>query len=257
MNGPVVLVIVGGFGIGTGGEEDATARALSPFFDRAYRLYPHARLETSGPAVGLPEGQMGSSEQLRIAESEKYPHVTYFFNGGREAPFSLEDRILVPSPNDVPTYDLKPEMSAVEVTDRLLEALDRETYGFVLVNYANPDMVGQTGSLEAAIRAVEVVDACLDRVTAAVLGRGGTLLITSDHGNLERMIAPESGSPRPAHTTGAVPIFWVTDPVDGRGITDGGLADVAPSVCKLVNIEVPEEMSGRCLLVGDPSFSNS
>ena len=118
-------------------------------------------------------------------------------------------------------------------------------------------MVGQTGSLEAAIRAVEVVDACLDRVTAAVLGRGGTLLITSDHGSLERMIAPESGSPRPAHTTGPVPIFWVTDPVDGRGITDGGLADVVPSVCKLVNIEVPEEMSGRCLLVGDPSFSNS
>jgi 2,3-bisphosphoglycerate-independent phosphoglycerate mutase len=517
MKGPVVLVVLDGFGIGTGGEEDATARALTPFFDRAYQLYPHAKLVTSGPAVGLPEGQMGNSEvghmtlgagriidqdivriqraldrgqlesnpafadlldaavrgpgrlhmlglvsdggvhsslghldailsvlerrgvtpivhaftdgrdtpprsalewvapleerlrraggaiatlsgryhgmdrdrrwdrvarayraivlregievataveavekgygrdegdefitpsvvvgapgitdgevvlffnfradrvrqltnalarvkeealgrevqelrrvelggiatwteydaefglpvvfgsaditdsfgelvsraglrQLRIAETEKYAHVTYFFSGGREEPFSSEDRILVPSPTDVPTYDFKPEMSAIEVTDRLLEALDRENYTFVLVNYANPDMVGHTGIMEAAIRAVETVDACLDRVTAAVLARGGTLLITADHGNLELMVDPETGSPHTAHTTGPVPILWVIDPVGGRGITDGGLADVAPSLCRLIGIEVPEEMTGHCFLVGDPSFSNS
>jgi 2,3-bisphosphoglycerate-independent phosphoglycerate mutase len=196
-------------------------------------------------------------KQLRIAETEKYAHVTYFFNGGREEPFPGEDRILVPSPKDVPTYDLKPEMSAIEVTDRLIEALERESYAFVLVNYANPDMVGHTGMIPAAVRAVEVVDACLDRVTAAVLARGGTLLITSDHGNSEQMVDPETGTPHTAHTTNPVPVLWVVDPAEGRGVIDGGLSDVAPTLCKLTQLEVPEEMTGRCLLTGDLRFSSS
>jgi 2,3-bisphosphoglycerate-independent phosphoglycerate mutase len=195
--------------------------------------------------------------QLRIAETEKYAHVTYFFNGGIEDAWPGEDRILVPSPKDVPTYDLKPEMSAIEVTDRLLEALEREPYSFVLVNYANPDMVGHTGVIPASVRAVEVVDACLDRLTAAVLARRGTLLITSDHGNIEQMLNPESGAPHTAHTTNPVPVLWIVDPREGRGITDGGLSDVAPTLCKLLHIEVPKEMTGRCLLVGDPPSSSS
>jgi 2,3-bisphosphoglycerate-independent phosphoglycerate mutase len=186
--------------------------------------------------------------QLRIAETEKYAHVTYFFNGGREESFPGEDRILVPSPKDVPTYDLKPEMSGIEVTDRLLEALS-EDYAFVLVNYANPDMVGHTGVAPAAIRAVEVVDSCLDRLTATVLERGGTLLITADHGNVEQMVDPETGQPHTAHTTNPVPLYWIIDPADGHRVENGGLCDIAPTLCSLLALEVPTEMTGRNLVV--------
>jgi 2,3-bisphosphoglycerate-independent phosphoglycerate mutase len=186
--------------------------------------------------------------QLRIAETEKYAHVTYFFNGGREEPFPDEDRILVPSPKDVATYDQKPEMSALEVTDRLLDALAREDYAFVLLNYANPDMVGHTGVIPAAVRAVEVVDACLDRVTGAVLAAGGTLLVTADHGNLEQLLDPETGGPHTAHTTNPVPLIWVVDPADGRGLDDGALADIAPTLCALLGLEPAPEMTGRSLL---------
>ncbi|MEE8558677.1 MAG: 2,3-bisphosphoglycerate-independent phosphoglycerate mutase [Myxococcota bacterium] len=214
------------------------------------------RLPTVFPPIEVPASlgevlSLRGLKQLRIAETEKYAHVTYFFSCGREEPFSGEDRILIPSPRDVATYDLKPEMSAVEVTDRLIEALEHEDYAFVLVNYANPDMVGHTGIQAAAIRAIEVVDACLDRVCQAVLARGGTVLITSDHGNVERMIDPETGSPHTAHTTNRVPITWVVDPPTGT-VQDGGLADVAPSLCLLLNLEVPAEMTGRCL-ISDPS----
>jgi 2,3-bisphosphoglycerate-independent phosphoglycerate mutase len=164
--------------------------------------------------------------QLRIAETEKYAHVTYFFNGGREEPFAGEDRILVPSPKDVPTYDLKPEMSAVEVTDRLLEALERNDYSFVLVNY----------------------DACLDRLCAAVLARGGTLLVTADHGNVEQLLDPDSGGPHTAHTTNPVPLYWIVERAAGRSLAAGGLADLAPSLCELLGLAVPDAMNGRSLL---------
>jgi 2,3-bisphosphoglycerate-independent phosphoglycerate mutase len=186
--------------------------------------------------------------QLRIAETEKYPHVTYFFNGGREDPFPGEDRILVPSPRDVPTYDLKPEMSAVEVTDRLIRAIERNDYAFVLLNYANPDMVGHTGMIPSCVRAVEVVDACLDRLTTAVLGRGGTLLITSDLGNIEQLVDPDSGGPHTAHTTNPVPLYWVTGDAESRGLSEGGLSDLAPTLCELLGLPAPDAMSGRSLL---------
>ncbi|MDX1648674.1 MAG: 2,3-bisphosphoglycerate-independent phosphoglycerate mutase, partial [Myxococcota bacterium] len=185
--------------------------------------------------------------QLRVAETEKYAHVTFFFNGGIEEPFPGEDRILVPSPRDVPTYDHKPEMSAPAVTEKLLAALD-EDYAFVLVNYANPDMVGHTGILPAAVKAVETIDACLDRVVEGVLARGGDVLITADHGNCEQMRDPETGDPHTAHTTNPVPIWWATSDPAGRYLRDGGLADVAPTLLELMDIPVPEEMTGRSLI---------
>jgi 2,3-bisphosphoglycerate-independent phosphoglycerate mutase len=188
-------------------------------------------------------------KQLRAAETEKYAHVTFFFNGGLEQPFPGEDRILVPSPRDVATYDQKPEMSAALVTDRLLARLEEQAYDFVLVNYANPDMVGHTGVLPAAIKAVETVGACLARVTSSVLAKGGCVLITADHGNCEQMIDPESGGPHTAHTTNPVPIWWVTRDPAGRRLRDGTLADLAPTVLELLGLPVPKEMTGRSLLV--------
>ena len=194
--------------------------------------------------------------QLRIAETEKYAHVTYFFNGGVEPPAKGEARILVPSPSDVPTYDRKPEMSAVQVTDELLAALERGSPDFVLVNYANPDMVGHTGVIPAAVRAVEVVDACLDRLCAAVLARGGNLLISADHGNVEQLVDEATGQPHTAHTTNPVPIWWVTDDSGGRSLVDGGLADVAPTLCELLGLAPSPEMTGRSLLECAPSSSS-
>jgi 2,3-bisphosphoglycerate-independent phosphoglycerate mutase len=190
------------------------------------------------------------ARQLRIAETEKYAHVTYFFNGGREEPFANEDRILIPSPRDVPTYDLKPEMSAVAVTDALLDALAKHDYRFVLVNYANPDMVGHTGVIPAGIRAVETVDACLARLCEAVLARDGALLITADHGNIEQLIDPETGGPHTAHTTNPVPLVAL-----GTGITTlragGALCDVAPTILELLGLEQPSAMTGRTLAERD------
>jgi len=186
--------------------------------------------------------------QLRIAETEKYAHVTFFFNCGLEEPFPGEHRILVPSPRDVPTYDHKPEMSAHQVTERLLAQLDETPYAFVLVNYANPDMVGHTGVLPAAVKAVETIDACLERVCEAVLAKGGELLVTADHGNCELMVDPATGEPHTAHTTNPVPIWWVTRNPRGRGLRDGGLADVAPTVLDLLGLPRPTEMTGRSLL---------
>jgi 2,3-bisphosphoglycerate-independent phosphoglycerate mutase len=187
--------------------------------------------------------------QLRIAETEKYAHVTYFFNAGAETPFEGEDRIMIPSPRDVPTYDRKPEMSAIEVTDALVGAIDAASppLAFVLVNYANPDMVGHTGVMDASIRAVETVDACLARLCDCVLAHSGTLLITADHGNIEQLIDPETGGPHTAHTTNPVPIWWVTR-APGAALRDGGLADVAPTLCELLAMPVPEEMTGQSLI---------
>jgi 2,3-bisphosphoglycerate-independent phosphoglycerate mutase len=187
--------------------------------------------------------------QLRIAETEKYAHVTFFFNCGRETPFSGEDRVLVPSPRDVPTYDHKPEMNAFQVTDELCSRLDSGDYDFVLVNYANPDMVGHTGILAAATKAVEAIDACLERALSTLLARGGTALVTADHGNCELMIDPVTGRPHTAHTTNPVPIWWVTRHPRGRRLGDGGLADIAPTLLELLELPIPVEMTGRSLLV--------
>lgn len=189
--------------------------------------------------------------QLRMAETEKYAHVTFFFNNGREAPFDGEDRALIPSPRDVDTYDHKPEMSAEPLTRELLARLDARDYAFVLVNYANPDMVGHTGVLQAAVKAVETVDACLDRVSQKILELGGTALITADHGNCELMIDPADGGPHTAHTTNPVPIYWVTADAGGRHLRDGGLADLAPTVLELLGLPVPDEMTGHTLIVPD------
>jgi 2,3-bisphosphoglycerate-independent phosphoglycerate mutase len=187
--------------------------------------------------------------QLRVAETEKYAHVTFFFNCGREQPFPGEERVLVPSPRDVPTYDHKPEMSAYSVTEKLLQLVAREDWAFILVNYANPDMVGHTGVLHAAVKAVETIDACLARAVEAVLEKGGDVLITADHGNCELMRDPETGEPHTAHTTNPVPIWWATGRAEGRRLRDGGLADVAPSVLELLGLPAPPEMTGRSLLV--------
>jgi 2,3-bisphosphoglycerate-independent phosphoglycerate mutase len=187
--------------------------------------------------------------QLRVAETEKYAHVTFFFNCGIEEPFPGEERLLVPSPRDVPTYDHKPEMSAYTVTEKLLHSIAREDWAFILVNYANPDMVGHTGVLPAAVKAVETVDACLARAVDAVLAKDGDVLITADHGNCERMVDPETGEPHTAHTTNPVPIWWATRHAAGRGLRDGGLADVAPTLLELLELPAPREMTGKSLIV--------
>jgi 2,3-bisphosphoglycerate-independent phosphoglycerate mutase len=187
--------------------------------------------------------------QLRMAETEKYAHVTFFFNCGVEEPFPNEDRVLVPSPRDVATYDHKPEMSARPLTEELLRRIADGDYGFILVNYANPDMVGHTGVLPAAVKAVETIDACLERVAEAVLARGGSILLTADHGNCEQMIDPGSGGPHTAHTTNPVPLYWIARDPGGRRLRDGTLADLAPTLLELLGLAQPPEMTGRSLLV--------
>ena len=210
-------------------------------------------LTTLFPAIEL-EGILGEVvadaglAQLRIAETEKYAHVTFFLNGGREELFPGEERILVPSPK-VATYDLQPEMSAGEVTDRLVEAVSGGAFGLLVVNYANGDMVGHTGNLDAAISAVETVDSCLGRLAAAIETVGGTLLITADHGNAEKMHDPVRGQPHTAHTSNPVPLV-----VMGAGaaqLRNGRLADVAPTVLELMGLAQPAAMTGESLL--DPA----
>ncbi|MGH8551567.1 MAG: 2,3-bisphosphoglycerate-independent phosphoglycerate mutase [Methylococcales bacterium] len=184
-------------------------------------------------------------DQLRLAETEKYAHVTFFFNGGSEEPYPGESRILVPSPK-VRTYDLKPEMSAYEVTDRLVEAVQIGRYGSIVCNYANCDMVGHTGVISAAVSAVETVDACLGRVIAAVKTSRGQLLITADHGNAEQMVDPMSGQAVTSHTLNPVPLVYFGG---ARNLLDGGnLADVAPTLLELMGLDKPSQMTGRSLL---------
>jgi 2,3-bisphosphoglycerate-independent phosphoglycerate mutase len=185
--------------------------------------------------------------QLRMAETEKYAHVTYFLNGGEEAPNPGEDRILVPSPK-VATYDLQPEMSAPELTDKAVAAIRSETYDLIVLNYANPDMVGHTGVLAAAIRAVETVDAGLGRIAAAIAAVGGALLVTADHGNCEMMRDPATGGPHTAHTTNPVPVLVVGR--DAPALADGRLADLAPTLLDLMELPKPAEMTGASLLRG-------
>lgn len=184
--------------------------------------------------------------QLRIAETEKYAHVTFFFNGGREEPFEGEDRILVASPQ-VTTYDQKPEMSALEVTDKLVEAIDAGRYDVVICNYANPDMVGHTGDMAATIRAIEALDACLGRVYDAVLAAGGEMLVTADHGNAEQMAGEDTGQPHTAHTSNPVPFIFVGRRPAQLAAT-GALCDVAPTMLALLDLPQPEEMTGSTLV---------
>jgi len=190
--------------------------------------------------------------QLRIAETEKYAHVTFFFNGGREEPFEWEDRILINSPN-VPTYDLQPEMSAPELTDRLIEAIESDKYDAIICNFANPDMVGHTGNLEATVKALEALDFCIGRIEAALKKSDGAMLITADHGNAEKMRDEESGQAHTAHTTNPVPLIYVgnRDILLDHG---GTLADLAPTMLDLMGLDKPTEMNGHSLITSQQTL---
>lgn len=184
-------------------------------------------------------------KQLRIAETEKYPHVTFFMSGGREEKFPGEERILIDSPK-VATYDLKPEMSAYEVTEALLKEIEADKFDAIILNYANPDMVGHSGKLEPTIKAVEAVDECLGKVVDAIIAKGGIAIITADHGNADEVLNPD-GSPNTAHTTNPVPVI-----VTKKGITlrqDGILGDLAPTMLDLLGLQQPKEMTGKTLIV--------
>jgi 2,3-bisphosphoglycerate-independent phosphoglycerate mutase len=188
--------------------------------------------------------------QLRIAETEKYAHVTYFFNGGREKPFELEDRILVPSPKEVATYDLKPEMSAYKVTEMLLERLPEKDYRLVVLNFANGDMVGHTGKMAAAVAACEAVDKCLGRVVEHFTALKGVVIITADHGNAEIMSNPETHGPFTAHSSNPVPFVLISDRYKNRNLRHGGsLRDIAPTILRIMDLPLPPEMDGECLLL--------
>jgi len=204
------------------------------------------------PPVVLKEilGEIISSQglkQLRIAETEKYAHVTYFFNGGEEKPFENEDRCLVPSPRDVPTYDYKPQMSAVAVTDEVLQRIASDRYDLIVLNFANMDMVGHTGKLEAAIEAVQTVDQCVGRIVDAVHAKAGAVLITADHGNAETII-DDNGHVHTAHTTNPVHLVLVDDSRKQARLKPGVLGDVAPTILKLMGIAQPEQMTGKSLI---------
>ncbi len=189
-------------------------------------------------------------KQFRCAETEKFPHVTFFFNDYRDDPFEGEDRFMAPSPREVATYDEKPEMSAHEVTEGILKALDSKQYDVLILNYANGDMVGHTGSIPAAIKAIETVDECVGKVVAKVQELGGALIITADHGNCEQMIDPNTGDPFTAHTTYDVPLIVVDDDCKGRRLREGGtLADMTPTALDILGLDKPAEMTGASLLL--------
>lgn len=202
---------------------------------------PFALTHTLGDVVAA-----AGLRQLRLAETEKYPHVTFFLNGGNEDKHKGEDRCLIPSPK-VATYDMQPEMSADQVLSALLDAINNQSHDLIIVNFANPDMVGHTGVLEAAIKAVEVVDQALDKVISALNACGGTMLLTADHGNCELMWDAASNSPHTAHTTNPVPIYWIGAPSHHQ-LRDGGLSDLAPSLLELLGLPVPSEMTGHSLI---------
>ncbi len=207
-------------------------------------LFPPQSMEDILGAVVSKAGKT----QLRMAETEKYPHVTYFLNGGEETPYPGEDRIMVPSPK-VATYDLQPEMSAPELTEKAVAAIGSGKYDLIVLNFANPDMVGHTGSLPAAIKACETVDAGLGRIAEAIRKAGGALLVTADHGNAELMKDPVTGGPHTAHTTNPVPVLLIGGPKDAK-LGDGRLADIAPTLLALLGLPQPAAMTGRSLVQG-------
>jgi 2,3-bisphosphoglycerate-independent phosphoglycerate mutase len=215
--------------------------ALNPFL---LTLFPP---QSMADILGEVVGKAGLT-QLRMAETEKYPHVTYFLNGGEETPYPGEDRIMVPSPK-VATYDLQPEMSAPELTEKAVQAIGSGKYDLIVLNFANPDMVGHTGSLPAAIKAVETVDTGLARIADAIAAAGGRLLVTADHGNCEMMRDPTTGGPHTAHTTNPVPVLLHNAPT-GTTLRDGRLADLAPTLLALLGLPQPAAMTGQSLLRG-------
>ena len=204
-------------------------------------MYPKPEIKNT---LGAWVAQQGK-RQFRLAETEKYPHVTFFLNGGEEEPSQGEDRFMPKSP-DVATYDLQPEMSSGEVTEQFVKAI-RDGYDLIVVNYANPDMVGHTGDLEAAMRACAAVDAGLAQVLDALQEMGGAMLLTADHGNCEMMIDPETGGPHTAHTLNPVPVALIGGP-EGAGLRSGRLADIAPTLLHLMQLPIPDEMTGECLI---------
>jgi 2,3-bisphosphoglycerate-independent phosphoglycerate mutase len=251
---------------------DRARQLTRPFTDTDFDGFPRERVPSLGTFISMtqykaefpiqaafPPEQIRNSlgeyiaakglHQLRIAETEKYAHVTFFFNGGEERVFKGEDRILVPSP-DVATYDLKPEMSAPEVTDKLVEAINSRKYDVIICNYANADMVGHTGDFDAAVKAIESIDACLGRVVDATLKAGGELLITADHGNAEQMKSyiteKVRGQAHTAHTGNLVPLLYIGRPAESMPGT-GALCDIAPTLLYLMGMKLPEEMTGRPL----------
>ncbi|MFA6807472.1 MAG: 2,3-bisphosphoglycerate-independent phosphoglycerate mutase [Eubacteriales bacterium] len=208
------------------------------------KAFPPQNLENTMGKVLEKNGQ----KQLRIAETEKYAHVTFFFNGGVEEPSDGEERCLIPSPN-VATYNLKPEMSAYEITDTLLKKMEENEYDVVVLNFANADMVGHTGNMEATVKGLEAVDVCIGKIADEMLRRGATLLITADHGNAECMIDTETGSPLTCHTLNKVPFIIVDDYFKGRVLRSGAaLCDIAPTMLDLLEIDIPKEMTGKSLL---------
>ena len=213
----------------------------------------HFKLPVAFPPVSMKQvlGEVVSNQglgQLRIAETEKYAHVTYFFNGGVEEPFDQEDRCLIPSPREIATYDLKPEMSAVAVTDEVVSRIKSRRYDLIVLNLANMDMVGHTGILDAAIKACETVDNCLERIVAEVKSWGGVAMITADHGNVE-MMQEEDGRPHTAHTTNPVPFILVDDDRKDTVLGTGVLGDIAPTILDVMGIKQPDEMTGTSLIV--------
>lgn len=230
-------------GFETGARPDVHYVTLTEY-DETYGCPVVFPSETLVNVLGVVVAGAGKN-QMRIAETEKYPHVTYFFNGGEEVPCEGEDRMIIPSPKDVPTYDYKPEMSAPEVTATVVEKL--KDYDLVILNFANPDMVGHTGVVEAAIKAVETIDDGVRQVVEETLRLGGKLLITADHGNCEFMRNAD-GSPHTAHTTNLVHAVYVAADADDRTVGDGILADVAPTLLEMLGLEQPAEMTGRSLL---------
>jgi 2,3-bisphosphoglycerate-independent phosphoglycerate mutase len=207
--------------------------------------FPVAFAEQDVPQVLAEVVSAHGIRQLHAAETEKYAHVTYFLDGGREESFAGEDRILVDSPRDVPSYDHKPQMSAPELAERVVRAIEEDGYGFVVVNFANPDMVGHTGSIPAVVHAVETTDECLGRVVEAVERAGGVTLAIADHGNAETLLQEDGVSPHTAHTTNPVPVILTAA---GARLRDGELADVAPTLLALLGLEAPSEMTGQNLV---------
>ncbi len=205
--------------------------------------FPPVRMEQ---ILGEVVSKAGFS-QLRIAETEKYAHVTYFFNGGEEKPFLNEDRCLIPSPRDVATYDLKPEMSAFEVTEKVIEKIESGKYDLIVLNYANMDMVGHTGVFDAAVKACETIDQCVEKVVNCVRAKNGIAMITADHGNSEKM-ADDNGKPFTAHTTNPVRFILIDEQRKGRKLKKGKLGDIAPTILDLMGIEKPDQMTGNSML---------